>query len=54
MKIENGKIVEATEQELWGYWLSRDWYEIMDFNEFLLRCKYAGTTVVKEDGTDES
>lgn len=34
MKIENGKIVSATAQELWNLWLYEEWDEIMPFSEY--------------------
>ena len=45
MKVENGKIVEATEEELFEYFLSREFDDIMDFNAFLEGCRKAGTKV---------
>ena len=33
MKIENGKIIEATTSELFTKWLDEDWCEIMSFPE---------------------
>ena len=39
MKIEDGKIVEATENELFDYYLTRGWDDIMSFPEFLERMK---------------
>lgn len=47
MKIENGKIVEATYQELIDKWLDEDWCEIMGFMEFLEKVQKLGTRVTE-------
>lgn len=49
MKIENGIIVEATEMELYDYWLSRGFDDIYPFNDFIDAMCDAGTKVVNED-----
>lgn len=49
MKVENGKIIEATEDELYDFYLSRGWYDIMTFEECLRGCKNAGTVIIKEE-----
>ena len=49
MKIENGKIVEATHQELIDKWLDEDWCEIMSFPEYLEKVKKLGTKVTGEN-----
>ena len=51
MKIENGKIIEATESELYSVYLQRELYELYDFHDYLKRCEDAGTKIVgkKED-----
>ena len=48
MKIENGKIVEATTSELFSKWLDEDWCEIMSFPEFLDKVEKLGTKVTEE------
>lgn len=47
MKVENGKIVEATESELFDYYLTREWDDIMSFPDYLEKMKSAGVEVVK-------
>lgn len=47
MKVENGKIVEATESELFDYYLTRGWDDIMSFPDYLEKMKSAGVEVVK-------
>ena len=48
MKIENGKIVEITEGELFGLYLDRGMDDCMDFHEYRRRMEAAGC-VVKEE-----
>lgn len=50
MKIERGKIVEATEPELFEFYLTRGLDDIMDFRTYLEGCKNAGTKIVEEGG----
>lgn len=45
MKIENGKIIEATEAELFSLYLDRCMDEVMDFNEYRYRMEKAGCVV---------
>lgn len=45
MKVENNKIVEATEGELYKFWLDRGYDDIMDFVSFLRRMKELGVKV---------
>ncbi len=52
MKIENGKIVQATEDELYSIYLSREWFEIMPFDEFKERWEAAGTKVIEKGGAE--
>lgn len=48
MKIENGKIIEATEGELFILYLDRGYDDCMDFHEYLAKMSRAGCTVVEE------
>lgn len=48
MKVENNKIIEATEDELFDLYLKRDMDLIMDFNEYKRRMKSAGCIVTDE------
>ena len=45
MKVENGKIVEATESELFDYYLTRGWNDIMSFPDYLEKMKNAGVKI---------
>lgn len=47
MKVENGKIVEATESELYDYYLTRGWDDVMSFPEYLEKMRSAGVVVNK-------
>ena len=35
MKVVDGKIAEATENELYEYWMERELYDVIDFGGFL-------------------
>lgn len=48
MKVENGKIVEATEIELFGVYLKRGFDDIMSFTDYKMRCVALGTRIVGE------
>ena len=45
MKIENEKIIEATENELFDLYLKREMDDIMDFNEYKRQMNNAGCTI---------
>ena len=47
MKIEEGKIIEATENELFDYYLTRGWDDVLPFPDFLERMKETGVEVTK-------
>lgn len=47
MKIENNKIIECTESELYSYWLVR-YDDIMSFPEYMERCKALGTVIIND------
>lgn len=49
MKIIDERIVEATEKEIYKYWLSRDWCNFYSFYDFLEKMKEAGCTVLDEE-----
>lgn len=42
MKIENGKIVEATEAELFSLYLDRGYDDCVDFQEYVRQMVKAG------------
>lgn len=45
MKVENGKIVEVTEDELFSLYLERGMDDVMDFHEYRWRMEKAGCRV---------
>ena len=47
MVVENGKIIEMTEDELYCTYLDRDLAMCMDFNEYKTRMIAAGTKIVR-------
>ena len=49
MKIENGKIIEATTAELYERWLNQGLENIMTFPEYLRTMENAGC-VVRRNG----
>lgn len=51
MKIENGKIVEITENELFSLYLERNMDDVMDFREYRYRMEKAGCVVKDGDET---
>lgn len=50
MKIENNKIVEATEEELYTVYLDRGYDDIMPFTLYLHSCRVNGTKIIEEEG----
>lgn len=48
MKVEDGKIVEATENELFSLNLERGMDDVMDFHEYRRRMENAGCRVKEE------
>lgn len=49
MKIENGKIIEATRDELYHMLLTGDWDEFMPFEEYVFHMEQSGVTVREND-----
>ena len=45
MKVENGKIIEITEGELFGLYIDRGMDDFMDFHEYRSWMEKAGCTV---------
>lgn len=48
MKIENGKIIEATRRELYRKYLDEGWDYITTFPAYLRAMETAGVKIVKE------
>lgn len=53
MKIHYGKIVEATEAELFDYYVKSGWSEIMTYIDFKERCVKQGTKVIEDKEDDK-
>ena len=49
MKVESGKIIEITENELFSLYLDRGMDDIMDFHEYKNRMMKAGCVVTGGD-----
>ena len=47
VKVENGKIIEITEQELYRRYMEGEYNMAVDFNEYKWRMENAGTKIVK-------
>lgn len=50
MKIKNGKIIQATEQELFNIYLKSDYDEILSFPDYKRRCIELGTKIIDSEG----
>ena len=48
MKVKNGKITEATEDELFEVYLKRGFDDIMSFYDYKAQCMRLGTKIVEE------
>lgn len=46
----DGKIVECTEAELFSYWLSREFDDVMSYPAYRAGCAAAGTKIVENEG----
>lgn len=49
MKTENGKIIEATEYELFQVFLEYGYDELIDFEHYKIACVTHGTKIVEKD-----
>ena len=49
MKVENGKIAEATESELFEHYLKSGYDDIMSFTDYKRRCVELGTKFIDEE-----
>lgn len=48
MKIENNKIIEATEHELFQHYLNEAYFLMIDYNDFKSQCIKNGTKIIDE------
>jgi hypothetical protein len=49
MKISNSKIVEATENELFNFYLTCEFDDVMSFPDYMRRCVENGTVIKEEN-----
>lgn len=49
MEIERGKIVSATDIELFIHWLESGWCNIYSYTDYKNRVKAFGTKVIEDD-----
>lgn len=49
MEVKCGKIVEATDIELFEHWLELGWCNIYSYTEYKNRVKELGTKVIEDD-----
>ena len=47
MRLESGKIVEATENELFEYWLQQGYDDFIPFDTFKWKCEKNGTKIIE-------
>lgn len=50
MKVKNEKIIEATEAELFDYYLKRGYDDLFSFEYYKHRCIELGTKIIEEGG----
>lgn len=54
MKIENGRIVEVNDSDLWVYYMSRELDDVYSFDNWLYYMKEAGVKTIEEsEGKNE-
>ena len=49
MEGKYGKIVEATDIELYEYWLESGWCDVYSYTDYKNRVKELGTRVIEDD-----
>lgn len=49
MKVENNKIVEATEQELYKKWLELEIDDIYSFDDYIRKLKDMGVKIIDSE-----
>lgn len=54
IKIENGKIIRATESELFALYLDREMDDVISFTEYVVRMQQAGCEIIvgEDKGAD--
>ena len=54
MEIKNGKIIKATEAELFKYYIEREYEDILSFPDYLGKMKNVGVEIQEEGGKNKS
>lgn len=54
MKVKYGKIVEATEEELFSRYLHSGMDDIMSFYTYIAICEAHGTTIINKEGKNNA
>ena len=54
MKIENGKIVEATVSELWEHWYTHKLFDLYSFDYYKWLCQDRGLKIIGKEVRDEN
>jgi hypothetical protein len=49
MIVQNGRIIEATENELYNRYLTGNFFEHYTFGEFLCACEKRGVKITKDE-----
>ena len=49
MEVKYGKIVEATDIELYEYWLESGWCDVYSYTDYKDRVKELGMKVIEDD-----
>lgn len=49
MKVKDGKIVQATEEELFNYYLGKGYDDLFPFDFYKRRCVELGTEVIESE-----
>ena len=47
MIVENNKIIEATEDEMYTYWLKR-WSDVISFTDYIRKVEKNGTKIIRK------
>lgn len=48
MKVENGKVIEATERELLKLYFEKEYEDFMSFKEYIIQLKDMGVNIIDE------
>lgn len=54
MKIKNGKIVSARENEMYKYWLAHELDDLYSFTEYIRLCEENGIIITEKESEEQS